>query len=105
MGRMLAQAVPHRAEFLSKIGDKLPKAIRVLHAAKSPVRRASPMWLPNLLQSKVSYGRHTSLPRSTLQLSEGLCREGGDSTVRQDHTCNAGKVLCCQPLQPCQDYP
>jgi len=45
MGRMLAQLAPHRAGFLSKIGDKLAKALPILHAAKLAARRASPVCL------------------------------------------------------------
>src|ERR1035441_6711547 len=70
----------------------------------APVR-AFPGNAANLLQSKVSHGRHTSLPCSPLRLAASFCFAGRYSTLRQDHPRDAGPLLRRQPLQPSAHHP
>jgi hypothetical protein len=56
MGRMLAQLLPNRAEYLSNLGDKVEIPRKNLVQRKLAVWRAFPAFPANLLQSKVSYG-------------------------------------------------
>ena len=93
-----ACAVPRR--LFVKFQRQMSRLASQLIPSKTPVLRASPDLSANLLQSKVSYGRHTSFSRASLQPGEGNRRRGGYPTLRQNHPCDAGSLLRCQPFQP-----
>src|SRR5215471_10978607 len=76
-----ACAVPRR--LFVKFQRQMSRLASQLIPSKTPVLRASPDLSANLLQSKVSYGRHTSFSRASLQPGEGNRRRGGYPALRQ----------------------